>query len=321
MLAAELPTNEAQRITTLYSLGLHDGRPNERFDRVTRLAKRLFGVPVAKVTLVDDDTVFPLSCAGQTFGPEPRALSFCAHAIVNDGVLLVPETRSDPRFHDNPYVTQAPFIRSYVGCPLTVPGGARLGTLCLIDFEPRQFSSEDVSLLRDLASMVEHEMAAVQMATIDEMTTLLNRRGFEAAAPQALQLCARMGKPASLLVFDLNQFKQINDSYGHAEGDRALKVFAETLSKVLRSSDLSGRLGGDEFVALLINSNREEATLVSSRLRVAIDERNQADQRGYDICFSVGQVELQAGEKVDIASLLAQGDAEMYADKQTMRGN
>lgn len=319
MLAPQMPANEAQRIHVLHSLGLLDALPDERFDRVTRLAKRLFDVPVAKITLVDTDAVFALSCAGQASGPVPRDRAFCAHAIVNDGVLLVPETHSDPRFHDNPYVVNAPYIRFYAGCPLGVPGGERLGSLCLIDFVPRQFSGEDVSLLRDLAGMVEQEMAAVQMATIDDLTTLVNRRGFEAAAPQALQLCARMDKPASLLFFDLNRFKQINDTFGHAEGDRALKVFAETLRKVLRSSDLPGRLGGDEFVALLINSSREETCLVVNRLRTAINERNEADRRGYDICFSVGQVELPPGGDADIAALLAQGDADMYKNKQAMR--
>jgi diguanylate cyclase (GGDEF)-like protein len=260
-----------------------------------------------------------LSCAGQASGPVPRELSFCSHAIVNDGVLLVPETRSDPRFHDNPYVTQAPFIRFYAGCPLSVPGGARLGSLCLIDFEPRQFSAEDVSLLRDLAAMVEQELAAVQMATIDDMTTLLNRRGFEAAAPQALQLCARMDKPASLLFFDLNHFKQINDNFGHAEGDRALKVFAQTLRKVLRSSDLPGRLGGDEFVALLINSSRDETALVTARLRTAINERNEADRRGYDIRFSVGHTDFDPARHASIADLLASSDSRMYAHKQSLK--
>jgi diguanylate cyclase (GGDEF)-like protein len=319
MLAPQMPANETQRINVLHSLGLLDAPPDERFDRLTRLAKRLFDVPVAKVTLVDNDAVFALSCAGQASGPVPRELSFCSHAIVGDGVLLIPETRDDPRFHDNPYVTDAPFIRFYAGCPLEVPGGARVGSLCLVDFEPRRFSDEDVALLRDLAAMVEQEMAAVHMATVDDMTGLLNRRGFEASAPQALQLCTRLDKPASLLFFDLNRFKQINDTFGHAEGDRALKVFAETLRKVVRSSDLPGRLGGDEFVALLINSSRDETALVVERLRAAINERNEADRRGYEICFSVGQVELCAGQPLAIAELLAQGDAEMYKNKQAMK--
>jgi diguanylate cyclase (GGDEF)-like protein len=263
--------------------------------------------------------VYALSCAGQSSAPVPRELSFCSHTIVNDGMLVVPDTRTDPRFCDNPYVTSAPYIRFYAGYPLAVPGGSRLGALCLVDFDPRNFGDEDVALLRDLATMVEQEVAAVQMATVDELTLLLNRRGFEASAPQALQLCTRMSKPASLLFFDLNHFKQINDTFGHAEGDRALKVFAETLRKVLRSSDLPARLGGDEFVALLIDSNRDETALVVERLRTAINERNEVDRRGYDIRFSVGQVELPPDARGAIADLLARGDAEMYKNKQATR--
>jgi diguanylate cyclase (GGDEF)-like protein len=319
MSAPQTPANETQRIHVLHSLGLLHSAPDERFDRLTRLAKRLFNVPVAKVTLVDTDAVYALSCAGQSSAPVPRELSFCSHTIVNDGMLVVPDTRTDPRFRDNPYVTSAPYIRFYAGYPLAVPGGARLGALCLVDFDPRNFGDEDVALLRDLATMVEQEVAAVQMATVDELTLLLNRRGFEASAPQALQLCTRMSKPASLLFFDLNHFKQINDTFGHAEGDRALKVFAETLRKVLRSSDLPARLGGDEFVALLIDSNRDETALVVERLRTAINERNEVDRRGYDIRFSVGQVELPPDARGAIADLLARGDAEMYKNKQAMK--
>jgi diguanylate cyclase (GGDEF)-like protein len=319
MSAPQMPANETQRIHVLHSLGLLHSAPDERFDRLTRLAKRLFNVPVAKVTLVDTDAVYALSCAGQSSAPVPRELSFCSHTIVNDGMLVVPDTRTDPRFCDNPYVTSAPYIRFYAGYPLAVPGGSRLGALCLVDFDPRNFGDEDVALLRDLAAMVEQEVAAVQMATVDELTLLLNRRGFEASAPQALQLCTRMSKPASLLFFDLNHFKQINDTFGHAEGDRALKVFAETLRKVLRSSDLPARLGGDEFVALLIDSNRDETALVVERLRTAINERNEVDRRGYDIRFSVGQVELPPDARGAIADLLARGDAEMYKNKQATR--
>jgi diguanylate cyclase (GGDEF)-like protein len=319
MSAPQMPANETQRIHVLHSLGLLHSAPDERFDRLTRLAKRLFNVPVAKVTLVDTDAVYALSCAGQSSAPVPRELSFCSHTIVNDGMLVVPDTRTDPRFCGNPYVTSAPYIRFYAGYPLAVPGGARLGSLCLVDFDPRNFGDEDAALLRDLATMVEQEVAAVQMATVDELTLLLNRRGFEASAPQALQLCTRMSRPASLLFFDLNHFKQINDTFGHAEGDRALKVFAETLRKVLRSSDLPARLGGDEFVALLIDSNRDETALVVERLRTAINERNEVDRRGYDIRFSVGQVELPPDARGAIDDLLARGDAEMYKNKQAAR--
>ena len=318
---AAKPHNEAARLDVLNSLNLIDAAPEERFDRVTRLAKRLFNVPVAKVTLVSSDAVFTMSCAGAEAGTRvPREISFCSHAILSDDILVVPDALLDPRFCDSPFVTDEPHIRFYAGCPLTVPNGCKLGTLCLVDTVPRTLSEEDIKLLRDLAAMVEHEMAAVQMATMDELTRLLNRRGFEVLGQQAIHVCIRLNTPASLLFFDLNRFKAINDTYGHAEGDRALKTFAETLGMVFRNSDLIGRLGGDEFVAMLINSGEAETIAAVERLRGVVAARNAADQRGYDICFSVGQIDFDARRHQTVAALLAEGDAEMYRNKQLSRG-
>lgn len=316
------PHNEAMRLEVLNSLNLIDAAPEERFDRVTRLAKRLFNVPVAKVTLVASDTIFTVSCAGaeaDTGTHIPRELSFCGLAILCDDILVVPDALLDPRFRDSPLVTGEPHIRFYAGCPLTVAGGCRLGTLCLVDTVPRTLTEEDIKLLRDLAAMVEHEMAAVQMAIMDELTQLLNRRGLEVLGQQAIHLCIRLNKPASLLFFDLNHFKAINDTYGHAEGDHALQTFAETLGIVFRSSDLLGRLGGDEFVAMLINSSEAETIAAVERLRGVVAARNAADQRGYDICFSVGQIDFDARRHKTVAALLAEGDAEMYRNKQLSR--
>jgi len=316
------PHNEAARLAALKSLNLIDAAPEERFDRVTRLAKRLFNVPIAKVTLVASDTIFTMSCAGAETGTSiPRAASFCSHAILGDEILIVPDARLDPLFIDSPLVTGEPHIRFYAGCPLTVPDGCKLGTLCLVDTVPRTFDEEDIKLLRDLATMVEHEMAAVQMATMDELTKLLNRRGLEVLGQQAIHLCIRLNKPASLLFFDLNHFKSINDTHGHAEGDHALSTFAETLGIVFRSSDLIARLGGDEFVAMLINSSEAETIAAVERLRGVVAARNAADQRGYDICFSVGQVDFDSRRHKTIAQLLAEGDAEMYRNKQLSRGH
>jgi diguanylate cyclase (GGDEF)-like protein len=319
MLAAAAPHNEVQRVASLHALHLLEAPPEERFDRLTRLAKRLFNVPVAKVTLVDSQTVFPLSCSNADMGSVPRDVSFCAHTILGDEILVVPDTRADARFSDCPLVTGEQGVRFYAGCPLTVANGFRLGALCLIDTVPREFSDEDQHLLRDLAVMVEQEMAAVQMATMCDLTGISNRRGFELLGQQAIQVCKRLSKPAALLYFDLNHFKAINDTHGHAEGDRALTVFADVLRRVLRSSDLTGRLGGDEFVALLIDSDWAETSAVIERLRTTLAARNAVDQRGYDIHFSVGQVALDPLHHDTIGALMAQGDAEMYRNKVASR--
>jgi diguanylate cyclase (GGDEF)-like protein len=319
MLVPGKPANEAARIQALQGLDLLDSAPEERFDRLTRLAKRLFNVPIALVTLVDTNRQWFKSCVGLDVSETPRDVSFCGHAMLNDGLLLVPDAREDVRFHDNPLVTGAPNIRFYAGYPLTVPNGNKMGTLCLIDTKPRDLDEEERALLRDLAEMAEQELAAVQIASMDELTLLSNRRGFKQLAQHALDACARLERPATLLFFDLNDFKQINDLYGHAEGDSALKTFADVLRIAFRESDVVGRLGGDEFVALLTGSSHIETTAIMARLKDILEERNATLHRGYAIRFSVGQIEYDAKRHETVDRLLADADSAMYVHKQALK--
>ena len=222
----------------------------------------------------------------------------------------------DERFYDNPLVTDSPKIRFYAGCPLTVLNGSKLGTLCLIDQEPRAFDDDDRTLLRDLARMVEMEIAAVQLASMDELTLLSNRRGFEALSQHALHVCNRLQKPVSMLFFDLNDFKQINDQYGHAEGDRALTTFSNILMEVFRDSDVVGRLGGDEFVVLLTNTSQDETSEVLKRLQAMITDHNVVAKRGYDIAYSVGTTQYDTNIHSSIADLINAADQSMYIQKK-----
>ena len=319
MLIAPRPADESTRLDTLRSLKLLDTSPEERFDRLTRLAKRLFGVPIALVSLVDADRQWFKSCVGLEASETSRDISFCGHAIMGDEVFLVPDALLDGRFADNPLVIGDPKIRFYAGCPLKVSNGSRLGTLCVIDVKPRQLDEDDLALLRDLTRMAEQEIAAVQLATMDELTMLSNRRGFEALATHALNLCRRLERPATLLFFDLDGFKSINDTYGHAEGDRALASFAELLRHELRESDVIGRLGGDEFVVLMTNADVTSSDSLMARLRESLAALNQRSCRGYDIHFSVGEVAYDPRRHAGLAAMLAEGDAAMYARKKERR--
>jgi len=316
MLVPGKPANEAARIDALHGLNLNS-EPEERFDRLTRLAKRLFNVPIA---LVDKDRQWFKSCVGLDVSETSRDVSFCGHAILQNELMLVPDALEDLRFHDNPLVTGAPNIRFYAGYPLTVPDGNKMGTLCLIDTKPRNLDDEERALLRDLAEMAEQELLAVQMASMDELTLLSNRRGFKQLAQHALDACARLNRPATLLFFDLNDFKQINDLYGHAEGDSALKTFADVLRIAFRESDVVGRLGGDEFVALLTGSSHVETTRIMARLKEILEERNATLHRGYAIRFSVGQIEYDPTRHETVDRLLADADGAMYAHKQALKG-
>ena len=312
----DFPPNEALRLETLHALNILDTPPEADFDRITRLALRLFHVPMAYVSLIDTHRQWYKSVAGADLGETSRDQSFCAHAILSETLTIVPDARLDPRFADHPLVTGAPHIRFYAGCPLTMPNGARLGTLCIVDFVAREFDEDAQSTLRDLAAIVEASLAARQLALQDDLTKITNRRGFKLTAQKALALCVRHGMPASLVFLDLDDFKNINDTWGHAEGDLALLTFADQLQKTFRVSDIFARLGGDEFVVLLVNVTAAQAERIFARFRDGLLSRTREAARGYEIRYSHGIVEFTPGRHDSIDALLAEGDALMYALKK-----
>lgn len=313
----DTPQDEQARLKTLRSLGIMDTPPEERFDRLTRMAKRLFAVPIALVSLVDENRQWFKSCFGLSVSETSRDISFCGHAILGNDVFIIPDTLEDERFADNPLVLNDPYIRFYAGCPLSALNGRKLGTLCIIDQQPRHFTADDFEALKDLASMVEREFMAVQLATLDELTHISNRRGFMMLAHYSLHLCIRQKMSASLVFMDLDKFKPINDTFGHAEGDRALTAFAEQMKTACRDSDIFARLGGDEFAMLLVNTTKEQAESVVSRFRQSVEKYNQEAKRGYVISFSHGIVEFNPEKHRTIDIMLADGDSLMYALKRS----
>jgi phosphoribosyl 1,2-cyclic phosphodiesterase/CheY-like chemotaxis protein len=159
-LRAPVDPDEQERLTALRSLNLLDTDPEERFDRFTRIASALFDVPVALVTLVDEDRQWFKSCVGTAECETSREVSFCAHALKCNEIMVVPDALADPRFADNPIVVGGPRIRFYAGAPLYIPGGHCIGTLCIIDHRPRQFGEHELTLLADLGHLVEKELVA-----------------------------------------------------------------------------------------------------------------------------------------------------------------
>ena len=154
-----IPANEASRLASLHTLDILDTEAEERFDRVTRVAKAHFGVAIALVSLVDENRQWFKSCQGLDASETPRNISFCGHAILSEEIFIINDAAGNPDFADNPLVTGPPFIRFYAGAPLHAPSGARIGTLCIIDPNPRNMDSADQRILRDLANCVESELA------------------------------------------------------------------------------------------------------------------------------------------------------------------
>jgi len=163
MIPASLPHDEADRLQSLRSLGLLDTPPEERFDRITRLAQALFGVPIALISFVDAERQWFKSRQGFAEPAEtPRDVSFCAHAILGSDVFEIPDTHVDQRFRDNPLVTGAG-IRFYAGCPVAAPDGHRVGTLCILDQRPHRLTDKERWALKDLAVLVENEISATTL--------------------------------------------------------------------------------------------------------------------------------------------------------------
>lgn len=313
------PSNEAARIALLRSLNILDTPPDERFDRLTRLAKRVFGVPIATVSLVDSDRQWFKSCIGLSVSETPRDISFCGHTILDDDLLVIEDAQSDPRFFDDPLVTGDFKVRFYAGCPLTLHQGLRIGALCIVDTEPRTLTATERDLLRDLGRIAERELEMLQLTATDDLTGLSNRRGFEALGHHLLQLSKRARSRASVLYFDLSGFKQINDVYGHTEGDVAIVGFANILRACVRETDVLARLGGDEFVALVVDADEGTEAQIIERVRLALACYNRERQRGYDLKFSVGYARFDARKDTSIAELVDIADHAMYVNKRAAR--
>lgn len=179
-------TDEARRLLALHDLEILDTDPEERFDRITRVAAAALGVPTAQITLVDAERQWRKSWAGDadpTLSEIPRAWSFCSVAIEGEGALVVPDATRDPRFADNPLVTGPPRIVFYAGEPLHARDGSPVGALCVIDTAPRELTQEQLDTLRQLAAWVELELT---IAREREELARMQRR-FIAAASHELR--------------------------------------------------------------------------------------------------------------------------------------
>ena len=224
--------DESSRLDALRALKLLDTPPEKRFDRVTVMAREVFHVPTALITLLDRDRQFFKSRQGMEACEIDRAISFCSHAILQDDVMVVEDASLDPRFADNPLVMGAPYIRFYAGKPLYSADRKKVGTLCIIDRVTRPFSSEDRARLSSLAAWAEREMnlltadadallrlehklrlAHVLEYAAEGMFSTTDTGHIESTNPAA---CAMFRYPATTLVgMNINQLIPLRDMASH----------------------------------------------------------------------------------------------------------
>lgn len=154
MLSAPLPDNEEERLALLYELVLLDTPPERRIDKIVEFASVEFNIPICLVSLVDRHRQWFKARVGLSACETSRDVSFCAHAILSDELMIVPDALLDPRFCDNPLVSGPPHIRFYAGAPLTCSQGLAIGTLCLIDTRPRTLDPVEQAILQSLRDLL-----------------------------------------------------------------------------------------------------------------------------------------------------------------------
>lgn len=300
---------EAWRLATLKSMRLLDSPAEDRYDRITRLARRLFGMPMSLISLIDADRQWFKSSQGLGVSETPRDIAFCAVAVACHEMLVVEDASSDPRFHANPLVTGEPHIRFYAGAPVSAPNGSTLGTLCIIDTAPHAFDARAQRLLAELARLVEVEFSLDASATIDRLTSLSNRQGFEARAAGLLDLFRLLHRPVSLLFFDLHGLRRINERAGALAGDRVLLAFTSLLKRTFRESDLLARFGGDEFVALMCDTDARSARSARDRVLAGLVGLGAGVPHAHLLTCDIGETTLLPDDGVSLQALLARADA------------
>ncbi len=157
------------------------------------------------------------------------------------------------------------------------------------------------------------------LAIIDDLTGLYNRRGFFTLAEQQIKLAGRLNHSILLVFMDMDKLKQINDEFGHQQGDLALIDVARLLRQSFRSSDIIARIGGDEFVVLAMNANGGDATVLINRLRKKMSELNNSGANPYHISLSIGTSAWMPGGPVDLDDLITRADTQMYQNKRKRR--
>jgi diguanylate cyclase (GGDEF)-like protein len=320
MPAAAKPPEEAKRLAALHALQILDTEPEERFDRITRLAQRLFDTQMSAVTLIDSDRAWLKSEVGLGGRDHDVKTSFCAHAILDPShAMVVGDATNDPRFADNPAVLNDPNVRFYAGQPIAAPGGEPLGTLCVFDNRTRDVTDFDSEALAELGAMVEAEIASLSLAIGDELTGLSNRRGFEMLGERLFAAARRLELPVSAIYADLDNLKPVNDTHGHEAGDKALRDAAAVLTASMRASDLIARLGGDEFCALLVGAAATAAPTLIGRVAENLVVQNAAADDPWELSMSLGLAETPAGAEVDLWDLVKRADAEMIAAKRAKK--
>ncbi|WP_404789982.1 EAL domain-containing protein [Altericista sp. CCNU0014] len=329
---------EEDRLNMLREYQILDTLPEEHFDDLTRLIAYICKVPIAAISLIDDQRQWYKSKLGFTSSEEPRGITFCNYTILQKDIFIISDTYKDKRFRDNPFVIGDAKIRFYAGAPLFTPNNVALGTLCVLDHKPRQLDDEQIHALSVLARQVvtqlelrrniyelqknvekrqSSEKQLLHYACHDSLTGMPNRTLFvDRLKKEFLKFKENNNYFFAVLFLDLDRFKIVNDSLGHLIGDKLLINTALRIKSCLRNDDTLARLGGDEFVILLKDIKRlQDAIDIANRIQEIISAPFNLDGLEVFTSLSIG-IALSDTAYHDSDEILRDADTAMYRAKE-----
>lgn len=306
-----------------------------QWQEITNLVARLCKVPAALVMRQNDDTMEVMSASEHPDSPyrahELAPLNgdlYCETVIRTQQALEVPNALKDPAWDHNPDIELDMIY--YSGVPINWPDGEPFGTLCILDKVEKHSSEVKNQLLKRFAEVIEMTLelldtnqALQDMSLKDALTGIANRRLFDVVLRREWAQSHRQQQPLSLLMCDIDFFKNYNDSEGHVQGDQCLKQVAAALAGVSRrKTDLCARYGGEEFILLLPGTDASDALRVAEQCREVIQQLQIRHPSSYvcnSITISVGvSTAINDGEMSD-TELVRAADAALYRAKQSGR--
>ncbi|MBW0004640.1 MAG: sensor domain-containing diguanylate cyclase [Hyphomicrobiales bacterium] len=319
MTNVDADVRERERVAALQRYDVLDTPPEEAFDRITRLAKSLFHPAMVTVTFLDSHRQWYKSRQGLALPDALRDTAFCNEVIRQGDTVVIEDALEDPRFATHACVAGEPHLRFFCGTPLRTRDGHAIGTLCAIDVKPRHLEPEELALFVDLAHLVMDELELRVVSSVDSLTGTLSRRTLRREAARDFLNARRQRHELSCIVFDIDHFKHINDTHGHAVGDNVLQELVSICQSNLRATDYIGRIGGEEFMIILPRTNDQAAFDVAERLRGTI-ERAVFNTRSGPLKITVSFGVAHSDKSVaDIDALLRRADVALYGAKSAGR--
>jgi diguanylate cyclase (GGDEF)-like protein len=327
---------ETMRLAELQLQDLVNTPLEARFNRLARLARDAMRVRAATISFLDPEREWFKAVTGWNIAELPRARSLAARLLDGGAPVVIGDTRQDDRTRGHALVTDAPAFRFCAIYPLKDCFDNLLGAVAAYDTEPRATLAQLPRTLEDLGQLAQRELfvselgaaqqallekldASRRHALLDELTRLWNRRGGLTLLEKTLKESTR-GERLGLCVVDVDNFKSINDRFGHATGDAVLKRVATVLVDCIRPSDIACRLGGDEFLLVLPGLGSAEIAAVLERIRASNAAMSVHTRSGTaEVTLSVGGLACAASAAASAEALLHRADEALYQAKSAGR--